>query len=122
MKFRLIFFLIIIICSQEIFAQNDTIKLSEVVVNLAANPGAFKQTARSVQLVTASTLTQTPATGLDEVLEQLSGIDLRQRGIFGMQADVNIRGGSFDQALILINGIAVNDPQSGHLSLDLRLT
>ncbi len=121
MKFRLIFFLIIIICSQEIFAQNDTIKLSEVVVNSAANPGAFKQTARSVQIVTSSTLTQTPAIGLDEVLEQLSGIDLRQRGIFGMQADVNIRGGSFDQALILINGIAVNDPQSGHLSLDLAL-
>ncbi len=121
MKCRLIFVLIIAIFSQEIFAQSDTIKLSEVVVNSAANPDIFKQTARPVQIIESATLMQAPATNIGDILEQLSGIDLRQRGTFGMQADLNIRGGSFDQSLILINGIAVNDPQSGHLSLDLAL-
>jgi len=120
-KNRLFLSLLFFVLSQGIFAQNDTIKLSQVVVSSVPNPGAFKQTARSIQVISANSIRQAPAISIDEILEQVAGIDLRQRGVFGMQADLNIRGGSFDQGLILINGIAVNDPQSGHLSFDMAL-
>jgi iron complex outermembrane receptor protein len=48
-------------------------------------------------------------------------MDIRQRGPQGVQADLSIRGGSFDQSLVLINGIKLSDPQTGHHLLNLVL-
>jgi iron complex outermembrane receptor protein len=36
-----------------------------------------------------------------------------------MQADLHIRGGGFDQALVLLNGVRLSDPQTGHHLLNL---
>ncbi|HBX87582.1 MAG TPA: vitamin B12 receptor, partial [Marinilabiliaceae bacterium] len=47
------------------------------------------------------------------------GVDIRERGPLGMQADVSMRGGSFDQVMILLNGINISDPQTGHHGLNL---
>ncbi len=52
-------------------------------------------------------------------MEFVSNVDVRQRGGYGVQSDVTIRGGSFDHVMVLINGINVSDPQTGHASLDL---
>jgi outer membrane cobalamin receptor len=46
-------------------------------------------------------------------------IDLRQRGADGIQADLSIRGSSFGQTLVLLNGLRINDAQSGHHNLDI---
>ncbi len=56
---------------------------------------------------------------LEDVLALVSGVDVRTRGGKGVQADISLRGGNFDQVLILLNGIPVNNPQTGHLSLDI---
>ncbi len=48
-------------------------------------------------------------------------LDLRQRAPGGVQGDLSIRGGSFDQTLVLVNGLRVNDPQTGHHNLDVSL-
>lgn len=53
------------------------------------------------------------------VLGQLSGLDIAQRGAFDIQSDLQIRGASFEQTDVLINGVKVNDPQTGHFSLDV---
>ena len=55
-----------------------------------------------------------PANNVAELLQQVAGIDIRRRGASGMQADLYIRGGGFDQTLLLIDGIKVEDPQTGH--------
>ena len=55
------------------------------------------------------------------MLEYASNIDVRQRGGYGVQSDVTIRGGSFDHVMVLINGINVSDPQTGHASMDLPI-
>jgi len=56
---------------------------------------------------------------LDDLLNLIAGVDMRMRGSKGVQSDLSIRGGNFDQALILLNGVKVNNPQTGHHSLDL---
>ena len=48
-------------------------------------------------------------------------LDLRQRAPGGVQGDLSIRGGAFDQTLVLVNGLRVNDPQTGHHNLDVSL-
>ncbi len=104
------------------YGQTDTVNLAEVRVSSLGNETIFKGTTQFVQIIPSKTLSEAPVTNFGDILQQLGGFDLRQRGVFGMQADLSIRGGSFDQNLIMINGIPVNDPQTGHNNLDLALT
>ena len=48
-------------------------------------------------------------------------VDLKQRAPNGIQGDLTIRGATFDQTLVLVNGFRVNDAQSGHHNLDVPL-
>lgn len=48
-----------------------------------------------------------------------SSVDLRQRAPNGLQADVSIRGGTFGQTLVLLDGMRLNDVQSGHHNFDI---
>ncbi|MDR2979207.1 MAG: TonB-dependent receptor [Bacteroidales bacterium] len=65
---------------------------------------------------------RTPALSVDQLLEHLPGIDIRQRGPFGTQADISYRGGNFDQTMLLLNGVNFTDPQTGHYSLNLPVS
>ena len=51
-----------------------------------------------------------------------SGVDVRQRGGFGIQTDISIDGGTFDQITLLLNGVNISSPQTGHLSADLPVS
>jgi len=46
-------------------------------------------------------------------------MDVTQRGYHGMQGDISARGASFEQVLIMIDGVKLNDSQTGHHNLDL---
>lgn len=76
---------------------------------------------RNVQLITAKELEQLPVKTFNEALMYVSGVDMRQRGPLGAQADLSIQGSTFEQVLILINGIPMRDPQTGHHQLNLPI-
>lgn len=95
------------------------IELGELVVSAQRTPTVQSQLMRTVQVITRAEIEQSPASDLASLLEHLRGIDIRQRGAFGMQADISIRGGTFDQTLILLNGVNLTDPQTGHHNLNL---
>ena len=77
----------------------------------------------SISMLTISNeeIKQSTATNVSELLQQIAGIDIRRRGAEGMQADLYIRGGSFDQTLLLIDGIKVEDPQTGHHTMNMTI-
>jgi iron complex outermembrane receptor protein len=56
-----------------------------------------------------------------ELLRQDSSVFLEERGAGGGQADLVLRGGSFEQALVLLNGFRVDDSQTAHHNLDLPI-
>src|SRR5690606_4165697 len=62
-----------------------------------------------------------PAKSIDEILQQIPGMDIRRRGANGVQSDLSFRGSSFEQVLLLLNGIRMNDSQTGHNSMNLPL-
>ncbi len=110
--------------SREVFSNQDTIKeqeLDEVVVSAQLGPALQSQLMRVVQVITRTEIEQSPVQDIAGLLESTRGIDIRKRGTFGMQADVSIRGGTFDQTLILLNGINITDPQTGHHNLNLPI-
>jgi len=94
------------------------VNLDDVIVS-EDQPVAWSGNARLLQVMERREINASPAKSLDQLLESIAGVDIRQRGSDGVQADVSIRGGSFDQVLILLNGVNITDPQTGHFSLDL---
>ncbi len=74
---------------------------------------------KSLTIVNSQEILSAPATTHEELLEYIPHVDIRNRGKYGTQADLNIQGGSFDQSMVLLNGINLTDPQTGHFHLNL---
>jgi vitamin B12 transporter len=81
----------------------------------------FDQSTRNVQVITQSDLKSMPVQSVSEVLSYVAGVDLRQRGPYGSQGDLSMLGGTFEQVLVLIDGIPMRDPQTGHNQLNLPI-
>lgn len=94
-------------------------ELNEYVVTASRSQLKFSEAARSIEVINAKEIRSMPVTDLGSLLEYCTGIDIRQRGALGQQADISMRGGSFDQVLVLLNGVSLSDPQTGHHNLDL---
>lgn len=113
------------------FAQNDTVmdlllRVTYPEVNIVSEKRldgiGFSQSARNVSVITAEMIKQMPVTTVQEVLQYISGVDLRQRGPMGAQADLTIMGSTFEQVLVLVNGIPMRDPQTGHNQMNLPVS
>ncbi|HSM03624.1 MAG TPA: TonB-dependent receptor [Longimicrobiales bacterium] len=89
----------------------DTLQV-EVDSRLAGNVG-------SVEVITAEQLTALPIRTLEEALSWSMGVDLQTRS--PAQADLSIRGSTFEQVLVLVDGVRMSDPQTGHFDLDLAI-
>lgn len=107
------------------YAQTDTsevyktLDMDEIIVSAQRAPVVYSRLSRIVNVISEDELSLSPVSSLPEALSQTPGVDIRERGPMGVQADMSIRGGSFDQNLILLNGIDVTDPQTGHFALNI---
>ncbi|MEE2659727.1 MAG: TonB-dependent receptor [Candidatus Latescibacterota bacterium] len=76
---------------------------------------------RHVVVIEADELQRRAAADLSELLSTLPGVDVRTRGPLGVQGDLEVDGATFNQVLVLVDGIRVNDPQTDHHTLNLPL-
>lgn len=109
----------VIVTAQEEVTKTDTLK--EIVVSSTRIDLPFKENSRTIQIITSTDIQKLGVTNVADVLQQVAGVDVRRQGVGGSQADLYIRGGSFDQTLLLIDGIKVDDPQTGHHTLNMSL-
>lgn len=101
---------------------NDSIQqLDDIIIQSNRLQIPVNQHSRNVQVITAAEIEKLPATTLSEILSYADGVDIKQRGGFGMQADISIDGGSFEQTLILVNGVKIIDHQTAHNTLNLPI-
>ena len=94
-------------------ARNET-----MVVLGSAAPVPLAESPRSVVVLPLQDKKLAAETPLD-FLRQDSSVFLEQRGAGGAQSDLVLRGGSFEQTLVLLNGLRINDSQTSHHNLDL---
>ncbi len=94
--------------------KRDTIKLKEVIVSGNRITLPFSKTSRTIKVLGNKDIQKQPSTNMADLLQNISGLDIRRRGVDGMQADLYIRGGNSDQTLLLIDGVKMDDPQTGH--------
>jgi len=100
---------------------NKLLTLEELVITADRTPVMFEQLKRSIQVINRKEIERLPVRNVTELIGYALNTDVRNRGSFGMQADVSIRGGSFDQTLVLLNGMNISDPQTGHHNMDLPI-
>ncbi len=100
----------------------SSVYLSEISVLASRVPIVWHKQARLVTSIDGKAIRQTPSQSINDVLKYNASVDVRQRGPIGAQTDVGIRGGSAEQAAVLLNGINISDPQTAHNSFDLPLT
>ncbi len=114
--------LMAIVFVAQLLAQNVTSnKNLKEVVKEGKHTFANSQTGRLLYVINKEEIQISSVNSLDELLDFIAGVDVRQRGGNDVQADVSIKGGSFDQILVLLNGINITDPQTGHYNLDIPL-
>jgi iron complex outermembrane receptor protein len=110
------------VVGHDTISSTKDVEVEEVVVIAQRAPVAFQQVARIVKVIGKEEIQSAPVQSFQDLLRYSLGVDVRQRGNLGVQSDISIRGGSFDQVLILLNGININDPQTGHHSLNLPVS
>ena len=95
--------------------------LEEVSVTGSRAPLTKSQAARMVTVLDRRDIAQAPVQSINDLLKYAIGVDVRQRGAIGAQTDISIRGGTQDQIILLLNGINICDPQTGHNAMDLPI-
>ena len=92
--------------------------LDEVSVTGSRAPLTRAQAARMVTVLERADIQATPVQSVNDLLKYVASVDVRQRGPIGAQTDISIRGGNYEQITILLNGINICDPQTGHNAFD----
>ena len=90
-----------------------------VVVTAASQPVPLDAVARAVTIITREEIEGLPAWSVTDLLRLSSSLDVRARGTLGVQTDLSGRGGGFGQTLVLVDGVRLNDSQSGHHNADI---
>ncbi|WP_294349259.1 TonB-dependent receptor [uncultured Sphingobacterium sp.] len=97
----------------------DTTALGEVIINQNRLQIPFSKQSKNIQILTQEDIQRLPNRSINELLSSIPGVDIRQRGPFGSQADISVDGGSFEQTAILLNGVKITDPQSAHHNMNI---
>jgi Outer membrane cobalamin receptor protein len=101
-------------------APDPVFQLEEVQIN-SDLPPTTQQLVKVVAVLTRKEIEQAAVQNVQGLLRYVQGVDLRTRGTENVQADISLRGGTFDQTAILLNGVNFTDPQTGHFNLDIPL-
>lgn len=112
-----------LICSN-FYAQtkrDSIIEIDEVIIHENRLSTPISKQNRNVYVISNETIKKLPGRTLQEVLQYANGVDIRQRGPFGGQADISVDGGSFEQTVVLLNGAKIIDSQTAHNMLNLPL-
>ena len=102
-------------------SQQDTTNLKEVIVSTSKLEIPFSKNFRTVTVISSNYIKNSPANNVSDLLQEITGIDVRRRGVGGIQGDLYIRGGGFDQTLLLVDGMKMDDVQTGHHTLNMIL-
>lgn len=106
------------ILSLNIVAQETAIEVPKTTIEYNRIELPFDKNSHSITLLNKADIENSPANNITDLLQEVAGIDIRRRGSDGMQADLFIRGGSFEQVLLLIDGMKMDDAQTGHHTMN----
>src|SRR4028119_932631 len=104
----------IIVIASSVYAQQ--VELDPVTITASLTPVSASATGRNILVIKEDQFSKVPVHSLDELLRYLPGIEVQMRGPMGAQSDIVLRGGTFQQVLVIVDGMRINDPNTGHFN------
>jgi iron complex outermembrane receptor protein len=105
-----------------IVVDGDTITLADEITVVGSRvPVAMPGIVRSVAVIDAGDIEVTPARSVAELLASMPEIEVNQRQQYGVQSDLSVRGSTFEQVQVLVDGINFGNSQTGHHNMNLPL-
>lgn len=98
------------------FAQAQEIELDPVTVTATLSQKRASETGRNITIIKGDRIQNLPVHSLDELLRYVPGVEIQMRGPMGSQSDIVLRGGTFQQVLVILDGMRLNDPNTGHFN------
>lgn len=90
--------------------------LDEVLVSGSRIPSKKFESGKNITVITQKEIAQLPVNSVDELLQYVGGVNLNNRGGFGVQSDIGLRGSTFSQVLVLVDNQRINDPLTAHFN------
>lgn len=97
-------------------AQQKEIELDPITVTASLIPQSSSKTGRNIIIIKGEQINKLPVNSIDELIRYLPGVEVQSRGPMGTQSNITIRGGTFQQVLIILDGVRLNDPLTGHFN------
>ncbi len=107
---------VLLLNTVRVFSQQNELELDPVTVTASIQPRNVSQTGRNIISFNGDQFANLPVHSIDELLRYLPGMEVQMRGPMGAQSDIVLRGGTFQQVLVLLDGVRINDPNTGHFS------
>ena len=101
---------------------DSTIALPTAQVTASIIPAGSGKEARLVQVLSHEFIQNSAAQSVNDLLKLVAGVDVRQRGPLGVQTDIGVNGGNEDQLTVMLNGVNISNPHTGHLTFDLPVS
>ena len=114
----LLLFLLLI---ADMFSQSKKEELEEIIITSSRIEIPYSKNSKNILVINSQDIENGTATNLTELLQSIEGIDIIQRGVHGAQSDIKIRGGNFQQVLLLIDGFKTEDSQTGHHIMNMMI-
>ena len=100
----------------DLYSQQTDVEMENVIITANQSAQQQKESGRNVISIKGELFKSLPVNSIDELLRYLPGIEVQMRGPQGSQSDIVIRGGTFQQVLVIIDGVKLNDPLTGHFN------
>src|SRR5215216_2883932 len=97
-------------------AQDKELEMDPVTVSSSLGSVASSKTGRNILVIKGDAFNKLPVHSIDDLLRYVPGLEVQARGPMGSQSDFVIRGSTFQQVLVIIDGVRVNEPLTGHLN------
>jgi iron complex outermembrane receptor protein len=90
--------------------------LDEVLVSASRIQSKKFESGKNITIISQKEITQLPVNTVDELLQYVGGVNINNRGGFGVQSDIGMRGSTFSQVLVLVDNQRINDPLTAHFN------
>ncbi|MEN7549838.1 TonB-dependent receptor [Rapidithrix thailandica] len=120
---HLLFTLFLSVSTISLWAQESPVMVLDSIEVATSRIGQTAiESGKHLSIIDAEEIAKLPVRSLDELFRYLPGVEVQSRGGFGVQSDLSIRGSTFSQVLVLIDGVRLNDPLTGHMNSNIPIS
>ncbi|MFC1729330.1 TonB-dependent receptor plug domain-containing protein [candidate division KSB1 bacterium] len=121
MAFAITIIIFLLTATLSVHAQIKIYNVDPITVTATRLDRKYAET-RNYTLLDREAIEQIPAQSVAQLLNHALGVSMNSRGAAGVQSDPSLRGAGFDQVLVLLDGVRINDPQTGHHNMNLPIS